>query len=171
MASKRLSQADWIEAGLDALAERGPAALQAEVLARELGTTKGSFYWHFKDLAAFHGAVAREWKRRAAEALVDALEAKGADTQRLIRVSAPATAEQAMRAWALQNSDAAGELGEIDALRLDATAAILRDFDISNPDIARALYAAGIGVSALPGNARTGAKAMSTLVDLVLALR
>ncbi|MEH6751885.1 MAG: TetR family transcriptional regulator, partial [Paracoccaceae bacterium] len=36
-------------AGLAALAEAGPVALKAEPMARRLGTTKGSFYWHFAD--------------------------------------------------------------------------------------------------------------------------
>ncbi len=36
MASKRLSPDSWIEAGFDALVTRGPAALKAEALARDL---------------------------------------------------------------------------------------------------------------------------------------
>jgi len=43
----RLGKADWLDAGLAALAAEGPAALRAEALARQLNTTKGSFYWHF----------------------------------------------------------------------------------------------------------------------------
>ncbi|MFN3661424.1 TetR family transcriptional regulator [Yoonia sp.] len=41
---------DWLMAGFRALASHGPSALRAAALARDLGTTKGSFYWHFKDL-------------------------------------------------------------------------------------------------------------------------
>ncbi len=171
MTRKRLSQDDWIVAGLKALSERGTPALQVEPLARELGTTKGSFYWHFKDLSAFHAALSQEWKRRAAEALVKALESSGGEAQRLLRIGAAIEGEAQMRGWARQNGEASAQLAEIDGLRLDATSAILRDFDISNPDIARALYAASVGMDALPGSARASAKAMSTLVDLVLALR
>ena len=43
----RLSAADWEQAALDVVAAEGVAALAVESLARVLGVTKGSFYWHF----------------------------------------------------------------------------------------------------------------------------
>ena len=48
----RLSSADWEGAALDSLAEHGLAGLAVEPLARQLGVTKGSFYWHFADREA-----------------------------------------------------------------------------------------------------------------------
>ncbi len=44
-----LTAADWTEAALVALARGGLAAVGVEPLAKELGATKGSFYWHFAD--------------------------------------------------------------------------------------------------------------------------
>ena len=41
--------ADWTQAALEALARGGLAAVAVEPLAKELGATKGSFYWHFAD--------------------------------------------------------------------------------------------------------------------------
>ena len=43
----RLSAEDWAQAALDLIAEQGVAAVAVEPLARRLGVTKGSFYWHF----------------------------------------------------------------------------------------------------------------------------
>ncbi|MBP8098362.1 MAG: helix-turn-helix transcriptional regulator, partial [Arenimonas sp.] len=43
----RLSAEDWARAALDVIAEQGLAAVAVEPLARRLGVTKGSFYWHF----------------------------------------------------------------------------------------------------------------------------
>src|SRR3546814_18257468 len=43
----RLSAEDWAQAALDLIAEHGVAAVAVEPLARRLGVTKGSFYWHF----------------------------------------------------------------------------------------------------------------------------
>ena len=43
----RLSSADWEAGALDLLAEQGVSAVAVEPLARRLGVTKGSFYWHF----------------------------------------------------------------------------------------------------------------------------
>ena len=57
MPKLRLGPEDWVMAGFRALAADGPQAVRAETLARGLGATKGSFYWHFKDLAALHQAM------------------------------------------------------------------------------------------------------------------
>ena len=43
----RLSAEDWAQAALDQIAEQGVASVAVEPLARRLGVTKGSFYWHF----------------------------------------------------------------------------------------------------------------------------
>ena len=42
-----LTPADWEQEALAMIAEKGIAALRIEPLARRLGITKGSFYWHF----------------------------------------------------------------------------------------------------------------------------
>ena len=47
---KRQSTADWEEAALQAVAANGLDALSIPELARTLGVTKGSFYWHFRSL-------------------------------------------------------------------------------------------------------------------------
>jgi AcrR family transcriptional regulator len=43
-----LSKGDWIRAALFAIADRGTAGVVVEPPAASLGTTKGSFYWHFR---------------------------------------------------------------------------------------------------------------------------
>ena len=48
-AKTSLSPVDWEQAALEWIAEHGVAALKVEPLARRLGITKGSFYWHFTD--------------------------------------------------------------------------------------------------------------------------
>lgn len=42
-----LTRDSWITAAFHALMETGPTAVAVEPLARALGATKGSFYWHF----------------------------------------------------------------------------------------------------------------------------
>ncbi|MFI4969890.1 MAG: TetR/AcrR family transcriptional regulator [Lysobacterales bacterium] len=59
----RLSAADWEQAALDTLAERGLAAVAVEALARRLGVTKGSFYWHFATREALLQAALERWER------------------------------------------------------------------------------------------------------------
>ena len=55
--SGRLSVDDWIQAGFSILAEDGLEALKIDRLCARLGVTKGSFYWHFKDMASYRAAV------------------------------------------------------------------------------------------------------------------
>jgi AcrR family transcriptional regulator len=42
-----LCAADWERAALELIAEKGVQSLAVEPLARRMGITKGSFYWHF----------------------------------------------------------------------------------------------------------------------------
>ena len=59
-----LSVRDWTEAALEALACGGLAAVAVEPLAKSLGATKGSFYWHFTDRNALLRATLELWERR-----------------------------------------------------------------------------------------------------------
>ncbi len=61
---ERLSVQDWTEAALQALARGGVPAVAVEPLAKSLGATKGSFYWHFADRNALLQATLELWERR-----------------------------------------------------------------------------------------------------------
>ena len=67
---RQLGREDWIYAGLEALARNGPLALRVEAVARALGVSKGSFYWHFRDRNAWRDALLAFWEYRAFAALV-----------------------------------------------------------------------------------------------------
>jgi AcrR family transcriptional regulator len=49
--NSRLTVDDWVQAGFAILAEEGIKALKIDRLCRRLDVTKGSFYWHFTDIA------------------------------------------------------------------------------------------------------------------------
>ncbi len=66
----RLSAADWERAALDLIAEQGLAAVAIEPLARRLGVTKGSFYWHFATRDALLEAALRRWEQTEVEDLI-----------------------------------------------------------------------------------------------------
>lgn len=75
----RLSADNWIEAALDLLVEDGIDAVQITVLARKLGVTRGSFYWHFDSREALLDALLAEWQARNTGVMVEAI----ADTRTL----------------------------------------------------------------------------------------
>ncbi len=58
----RLSAADWERAALEMIADAGVGALAVEALARRLGVTKGSFYWHFRNREALLQAALIRWE-------------------------------------------------------------------------------------------------------------
>ncbi len=72
----RLSISEWLRAARSALLNRGLGSVSIERLARELGVTKGSFYWHFKDRAALLEALLKEWEDEA-DLLIGAIGAAG----------------------------------------------------------------------------------------------
>ena len=66
----RLSAVDWEQGALDLIAEQGLAGLAVESLARRLGVTKGSFYWHFASREALIQAALARWEQSDVEALM-----------------------------------------------------------------------------------------------------
>jgi AcrR family transcriptional regulator len=70
----RLSAADWEQGALDLIAEQGVGALTVESLAKQLGVTKGSFYWHFATREALLKAALERWEKQDADSVLDEVE-------------------------------------------------------------------------------------------------
>ncbi|WP_299348273.1 TetR/AcrR family transcriptional regulator [uncultured Shimia sp.] len=181
MTTTRLSPDSWIEAGFDALIAQGPSALKAEALARGLKTTKGSFYWHFKDVPAFHEALLERWEECSRSRFQNALTIDDTPVQRLRHVAQVVEKEEstdpvhalepAIRAWAHGNEKVSDAVQRVDALRMEELTRLLEELGLSNPELSRIIYAANLGMAELSGRDRQDNEdALGTLVDLVLAL-
>ena len=70
---QRLTRAAWATAGLQALSTEGVAAVAVEPLAAALGTTKGSFYWHFSDREELVRAALELWELEQTSAVIEQL--------------------------------------------------------------------------------------------------
>lgn len=81
-----LKAEDWVEAARAAMAEGGIEAVAVEPLARRLGVTKGSFYWHFKDRRALLEATLERWEKESTEARISASRRISDPKERLIRL-------------------------------------------------------------------------------------
>jgi AcrR family transcriptional regulator len=117
--------ADWVKAAARRLASAGSEAVAVEPLARAMGVTKGSFYWHFPDRPALLEALIADWEARATAPLLDRLKRLGGTpADRLAALMATVAAEgggsldPAFRAWAKNDTKAAGAVGRVDAARL-----------------------------------------------------
>ena len=70
--ARQLDRESWMRAARLVLLKRGPHRISVEGLARTLGVTKGSFYWHFRDRGDLLESLLREWEEESA-LLADAI--------------------------------------------------------------------------------------------------
>lgn len=127
--TEQLSADDWISQGIKALTKSGFTALKADPLAKTMGVSRGSFYWHFADLGAFHAAILKRWREIAAEQIIAGVEADSDDPLKaLLRrtFGARLDLERAVRNWAAFDPAAQGAVRAIDRRRLDYIEALLQ---------------------------------------------
>ncbi len=180
--SSRLTSDDWIRAGFAALVQDGPKAVRAEAIARRLGTTKGSFYWHFQDVPAYCAAMMLHWETRGYDEITALVETEHSAPQKLRRLAeiaakgaenayGGAATEPAIRAWARSDPMVAQAVARLDRLRLEYLGDLLGELGLTNPEFARLIYAALIGLEELHlTDGKAVAPPLATLIDLILAL-
>jgi AcrR family transcriptional regulator len=148
----------WIHAALQALAEGGIDAVRVEPLAKRLGVTKGSFYWHFAARPALFEALLAHWEGEATGRVIETVDGRGgspADRLRwLVRraFGGRGETERAVRAWAAHDERAALSLRRVDERRLAYLEERFREHGLTGdaPKArARLLYTALIGESHL----------------------
>src|SRR5271156_4146063 len=60
--SSPLQPDDWIRAAFARLSTEGIESVRIELLARDLGVSKGSFYWHFQDREELLAKMLDRWE-------------------------------------------------------------------------------------------------------------
>ena len=124
--SARLSRDQWLARALDVLAMEGHAKLRLETICSELGVTRGSFYWHFKDRDDFVRSVVLYWSGQFTDPVIDHIRQLGDDAQERLRslmhfVSEGGYAryDVCVRAWAAQDPGLVAKIVEdVDRRRL-----------------------------------------------------
>lgn len=134
--TERLSAQAWIDFALATLAREGFETLKADILARKLGVSRGSFYWHFADIETFHARVIQQWRQVATEAIIADVEREQAPEARLDVLlrhafGDGAELEVAIRAWAENNELAARAVGQVDRRRRAYIEKLLRELGMS----------------------------------------
>jgi len=142
--AKRLSTADWVEAGLAALGREGPTGIRVERLAKALGATKGSFYWHFRDRSQLEAAILDVWDERSTVAILARVAGSEPAELRLRKLGRLATnaaepgqlfeIERAIRAWAAFDAGVAERVRSVDEQRLGAVSALFRECGFGRAD-------------------------------------
>ena len=180
-AKTTLTRTDWITAAFRALTTGGPQAIRAEAIARDLKVSKGSFYWHFKDVPALNTAMISHWQQMATDAVISDLDAEGQPApERLRKLMATATssaneayggrqAEAAIRDWGRYDKAVQNAVQDVDQRRMGYVAALFQDCGFT-PGLAeqnaRLLYAGLVGIAHLRASE---SKDLGTLLEILLA--
>ncbi|TCM12731.1 TetR family transcriptional regulator [Novosphingobium sp. PhB165] len=121
-----MDRAAWVAAALKMLAKNGIDGVRVEVLARKLGVTKGSFYWHFKDRPDLYDAMLEHWRQHVVTQIIDRLNAIDLPQERyhcmmrlpFDRHRPDFDMELAIRLWARRDERAAAALAVADETRI-----------------------------------------------------
>ncbi len=124
----RLSPEDWITSATEILIDSGVDRIRVDVLAKKIGVSRGSFYWHFQDRNDLLVRVLNAWRIRATEQIIARFNAEHLDPRQAIHalLTLPlrgraaqrgARIELAIRAWARRDTMAKRAVTDIDAQR------------------------------------------------------
>jgi AcrR family transcriptional regulator len=136
----RTPRSTWIEAGLRTLAAGGPGAVRIELLAQQLGITRGGFYWYFDGREAFLEELLDTWERTSIDDVVERTEREGGDARAKVRRAGTLTfskellaVDLAIRDWARRDRAVAKRLKRVDNRRMQYLRALIGTF-CSDPD-------------------------------------
>jgi len=121
----RLTRQDWIDAGIELLAQAGVGAVTVDRLATNLDITRGSFYHHFVDREDLLRAMLEHWAQQWTYTVREQIASLGLDPgttlfalMKLIRSNRAADYDAPIRSWALHDPVARAVVNEVDEARL-----------------------------------------------------
>lgn len=126
----RLTRTDWIDQGLRTLARQGESALKVGPLAAALQVSRGSFYWHFKDISDYRLQLLQAWQERATDQVIESTDAALTGPARLTYLMTLAfnedrSLDRSIRGWGSIDPEAAGIVATVDARRIAYMAKLL----------------------------------------------
>ncbi len=131
------SEEAWLTAAYDALTESGVEAVKIMPLAKNLGVSRTSFYWHFKDREALLEAIIQHWEDKNTGNLVARTQAYAGNVFEAIfnlfdcwldEALFDSRLDLAIRNWARNDADLQTRLDLADARRETAMAEMLHRF-------------------------------------------
>lgn len=151
---QRLSAQDWELAALELMAEEGVAAVAVESLARRLGVTKGSFYWHFSQRDALIEAALRRWEETDTHNLVarvESIENPGKRLRELFRLTSREMRSHKIYAALLKAADHPVVAPVMDRVSQERMTYLARVFQQAGMDPEAAAHRARLAYSAYVG--------------------
>ena len=177
VAQTRTPKSAWIDAGLRALAAGGPDAVRVELIAAELGVTRGGFYWHFASRQAFLEEMLNTWEHRSTDETLERVEKEGGDARDKVRRAGMLTFSKellpidlAIRDWARRDRSVAKRLRRVDNRRMDYLRTLIGTFIDDADDVeARGMLAFSLAIGSHFIAADHGARSRKQVLDRATA--
>ena len=178
-----LTPENWIDSAIELLVDHGVDAVRVDVLAKQIGVTRGSFYWHFKDRDDLLKSMLLAWRDAATEQIIKRFDNRHSDPRALIKelISLPfrgqrarraASIELAIRGWARRDPMARQAVDEVDERRISYHAQVFSALGFPVAEArsrAFALYAYEVAESVLSNQGSDAQKAeRSALVERLI---
>lgn len=156
----RLRAGDWIEIALQTLKDGGLESVQITALSKQLGVTRGSFYWHFESREDLLGALLSEWRARNSGVMIEAIRNIATLDEGILALFAvwvdhkrfDPKLDQAIRDWARHDDEVCNLVKAEDDARIAAIGAFFERFGYAQPEAfirARVIYFTQISYYAL----------------------
>jgi AcrR family transcriptional regulator len=82
---KSLTKGDWLRAAMELPRTRGIGGVHVLTLAKKMGVSRGSFYWHFEDAQDLRDSMLDWWDRAMTDTIIEQTgSARGSAEKRLI---------------------------------------------------------------------------------------
>ena len=137
--TRRLSREDWLAAALEVLKSEGVEKVNIVRIARDLGVTSGSFYWHFKDRNDLLRSLLEFWVSSQTEAILEKAS-QGTPSERLFKLMEILTLDEesryevAFRAWAGFDKMAAEVVRGTDKRRIEWLRSVFHELGFSGTE-------------------------------------
>jgi AcrR family transcriptional regulator len=122
---------NWLRAAENRLAQHGIESVRVEVLARDLGVSKGSFYWHFRDRGELLDKLLARWEDSEI-AWLDSESTAAAASRWANFIARTADGDRmhlevALRAWSRSDERVAARVAAVEKRKSRLIADILRE--------------------------------------------
>ena len=122
--SAQLSRGDWLAAAMNALEVHGIQGVRVQTIAKKLGVTTGSFYWHFESRREPLTAMLDYWEGTMTDSVMADVEGAAATPTELVLVLMEAAVlkkrsryDTAFRNWARSDPQVAERVRQVEARR------------------------------------------------------
>ena len=152
-----LSRADWLSLALRKLVTEGIDQVKVQIMAKELGVARSSFYWHFSSRDDLCRAMMEKWLQKNTGPIIERAMRPAADINLALLAVSECWLSQslfdpaldiAVRLWARRSDEVRAVIMQADSMRIEAIKSMFVRYGYDARDAlirARTIYFTQIG--------------------------